>query len=113
MKMQLKKLTLTGFAEILGRFLGSPVTDLTEIQGNYDFALEVSLEDITRGSGLMIMKGAPAGGDAGNPAGNSDAAEPGGAIFRTVQNYGLKLDKRKAPMDLLVIDHVEKVPTAN
>jgi uncharacterized protein (TIGR03435 family) len=113
MKMQLRKLTLTGFAEILGRFLGSPVVDLTEIQGTYDFALEMSLEDITRGSGLMIMKGAAAGGDAGNPAGNSEAADPGGAIFRTVQNYGLKLDKRKAPMDLLVIDHLEKVPTEN
>ncbi len=114
MKMQLRNQTLTGFAEVLTRFLGSPVTDLTEIQGKYDFELEMTMEDMSRGSGMMIMKGpaAAAGGDAANPAGDVNA-DSGGGLFRSVQNYGLKLDKRKAPMDLLVVDRVEKVPTEN
>ena len=113
MKMQLKKQTLTNFAETLARFLGSPVVDLTEIQGNYDFTLELALADLTRGTGMVMRTGSPAAGvDPANPAGNIDA-DGGSTIFKTVQDYGLKLDKRKSPMDLLVIDHIEKVPTEN
>jgi uncharacterized protein (TIGR03435 family) len=29
------------------------------------------------------------------------------------QQLGLKLESRKMPVDLLVIDHVEKLPTQN
>lgn len=112
MKMQLKKQTVTGFAGTLARFLGSPVVDLTEIQGTYDFNLELTLEDLRRGTGIPIMARLGAGGDAANPAGDVDA-DSGSGIFKTVQDYGLKLDKRKVPMDLLVIDHIEKVPTEN
>jgi uncharacterized protein (TIGR03435 family) len=112
MKMQLKKQTVTNFAETLARFLASPVVDLTEIQGTYDFALELTREDLSRMSGISLMARPGAGGDTANPAGDSDA-DPGSGIFKTVQNYGLKLDKRKAPMDLLVVDHIEKVPTEN
>jgi uncharacterized protein (TIGR03435 family) len=111
MKMQVKKQTVTNFAETLSRFLGSPVDDLTEIQGTYDFTLELTREDLTRGTGITLMA-RPGAGDPGNPAGDSDT-DSGSGIFKTVQDYGLKLDKRKAPMDLLVIDHVEKIPTEN
>jgi uncharacterized protein (TIGR03435 family) len=30
-----------------------------------------------------------------------------------VQQLGLKLEARKMPLDLLVIDHLEKLPTEN
>lgn len=115
-KMQLKKQTVTNFAESLARFLGSPVVDLTEIQGTYDFNLELTREDLSRGTGITIMARPGAGGDAGNPAGNpagDSDTDAGSGIFKTVQDYGLKLDKRKAPLDLLVIDHIERVPTEN
>jgi uncharacterized protein (TIGR03435 family) len=116
MKMQSKKQTVTAFADMLARFLGSPVVDLTEIQGKYDFTLEISREDMGRGSGIMIMKGgghegAGSGPDAANPAGAPD--DSGSTIFKSVQDYGLKLDKRKTPLDFLVIDHIEKLPTEN
>jgi uncharacterized protein (TIGR03435 family) len=42
------------------------------------------------------------------------AAEPGSSVvFTAIQPYGLKLDPRKAPIEMLVIDHVEKTPTDN
>jgi uncharacterized protein (TIGR03435 family) len=52
------------------------------------------------------------GGESRTP---SDAASDpsGGSIFTTVQKLGLKLDPRKAPIDLIVIDHIEKMPTEN
>jgi uncharacterized protein (TIGR03435 family) len=46
------------------------------------------------------------GDAAADPAGNS-------AIFAAVEQLGLKLESRKAPMDLLLIDHAEKSPTEN
>ncbi len=40
--------------------------------------------------------------------------ERGASVFTAVQEQlGLKLDSRKGPMDVLVIDHAEKVPTSN
>ncbi|HLK65704.1 MAG TPA: TIGR03435 family protein [Bryobacteraceae bacterium] len=111
MKMQMKGQTMSGFADMLARYLASPVVDLTEIEGKYDFTLEMSMEDMTRGSGLIISKPGGAGDAGGAPA--DDASEPGGAILRSVQNYGLKLDKKKTPMDLVVVDHIEKSPTEN
>ena len=56
MHMQLRKQTLDQFAESLARFLGSPVTNLTEIPGEYNFNLEVSPSDMQRGSGMSLPK---------------------------------------------------------
>ena len=40
-------------------------------------------------------------------------AERAGSIYDAVQRYGLKLEARKAPMEVLVVDHIEKAPTEN
>ena len=45
---------------------------------------------------------------------NGGAAEPGNSsVFAAIQQYGLKLEPRRAPIDMLVIDHLEKTPTEN
>jgi uncharacterized protein (TIGR03435 family) len=45
----------------------------------------------------------------------SDAASDpaGGSLFAAMQGLGLKLDARKAPVDMIVVDQAEKMPTAN
>ena len=40
-------------------------------------------------------------------------AERAGSIYDSVQRYGLKLEPRKAPMEVLIVDHIEKEPTEN
>jgi uncharacterized protein (TIGR03435 family) len=35
------------------------------------------------------------------------------ALFTAIQELGLKLDQKKGPIDVLVIDHMEKNPTEN
>ena len=35
------------------------------------------------------------------------------AMFAYVQQLGLRLEPSKAPLELLVVDHAEKVPTEN
>jgi uncharacterized protein (TIGR03435 family) len=46
----------------------------------------------------------------GLPAGAvSDPSD--GSLFNSVQKLGLRLERRKLPYDVLVIDHVDKTPT--
>ena len=54
------------------------------------------------------------GGDAGGPR-EAVASDPSGSgsIMASIQSLGLKLEPRKLPLDLLVVDHIEKTPTAN
>ena len=102
-------------------FVAKLKPNLTEIEGEYNFNLEISPEDMQRGSGIALKSMAmmhtvgdgPSGGpDTANPAANVDT-DGSGAIFKSVQDYGLKLDKRKAPIDIVVVDKIEKLPTEN
>jgi uncharacterized protein (TIGR03435 family) len=76
-----------------------PVVDLTEIQGSYDFQLEWSI---------------PANRGEGGKGDVASASDSGGAtIFDAMSQIGLKLEQRKRPVSVIVIDHAERVPTAN
>jgi uncharacterized protein (TIGR03435 family) len=75
----------------------------------------MTMDDIRKAAqsaGMTIPAGAALpGSDAKSP---DDASDPGGgSIFRSVQEMGLKLDPRKAPLELIVVDHIEKTPTEN
>jgi uncharacterized protein (TIGR03435 family) len=114
MHMENSKMSMAQFAEVLSRFLDHPVVDMTEIKGNYQVALDLSMEDMmnaARSAGVQVP-GPGAGGQPGK--GPAEAADPAGSsLFNNVQQLGLKLEPRKAPVDLIVIDHLEKLPTEN
>jgi uncharacterized protein (TIGR03435 family) len=89
---------------MLERDTGRPVVDKTGLTGKYDFKLDYSIEDL--GGQRWVALAARVGADAPNDSGPS--------LFAAVQRQlGLKLEDRKAPYDVIVIDHVEKVPTGN
>jgi uncharacterized protein (TIGR03435 family) len=103
--------TLAVLAEMISRFSERPVVDMTGIEGQYDFDL-VFTPERTRGmAGGMRGPMPPAGGGEPRPA--EPPAERAGLIYDSVQRYGLKLEPRKAPMEILVVDHIEKTPTEN
>jgi uncharacterized protein (TIGR03435 family) len=124
--LESKAVTLSRFAESISRFLDRPVVDQTGIEGSYDFAIDISPEEMSgmmaQMKGAMMMAGGPApmgggGAVAGGPAhagpdGPPNAPE-GGSIFQSIQSYGLKLEPKKAPMDMIAIDSAEKTPTEN
>jgi len=112
--MELDKMTMAKLAEMLGRFVDRPVVDRTELKGDYQVPLDISTEDlksVARKFGAAVPGTAPASGDVGLP---SDAvSDPTGSVFTSVMQLGLKLEARKTPLDLIVIDHIEKMPTEN
>jgi uncharacterized protein (TIGR03435 family) len=85
------------FTFYLSQMLNRTVIDETGLMGMFDFHLEFAPDDVT--------PGIAASGDASDPLGP--------AIFAALQaQLGLKLEAGKGPVELLVIEHVEK-PTGN
>jgi uncharacterized protein (TIGR03435 family) len=94
--------TMEMLAKVLGMVLGNSVLDRTGLDGRYKFILEWAEE-------------AGAGKDIGvAPLPNSSLPEPAGqSIYSAIQQQmGLKLETQKAPVDVIVIDRVEK-PSEN
>ena len=110
-RMQANGVTLARFTDMLSSMLDRPVLDMTELKGNYDIALDVSMEDLAGMKRLPVGPGGP-GGPGGDHGPAPDAA-PAASIFTAVQTLGLKLDPRKAPVEFLIVDRGEKVPTEN
>jgi uncharacterized protein (TIGR03435 family) len=107
--------TMKTFAEMLSvGVVDRPVVDMTKLTGIYDLAVDISAEDamnVVRASVNFLPGRGGAGGDARPGDGAPDPA--GSSIYTSIQNLGLKLDPRKLPLGMLVIDHMEKTPTTN
>lgn len=96
-----QRMTMRDLADALpniapGYIRGVPVIDQTDLKGSYQFKLDWT------------------------PAGrlNSPTATEDGASIRSLfdaldSELGLKLESRKVPLPVVVIDHVERVPTEN
>jgi uncharacterized protein (TIGR03435 family) len=83
-----RAVTMAFFAATLSRYIGTPVFDKTGLSGAFDFSMEYARDD------------------------RDSADKP--SIFTAVQEQlGLKLEKAKGPVEILVIDHAEKAPTEN
>lgn len=86
-------------AEVLGRIVGRVVVDQTGLTGNYTIEVHFARYD---GSATVA--------DSGSSAGTGD---PEPSVFTALkEQLGLELKAGKAPVDVLVIDHVE-APTEN
>ena len=119
MHMDASQVTMSGFADMLTQFSqmtgggGRTVVDMTGLKGNYDVALDFSMADLiamARAQGVNV----PAGAGGGAADANAASAPGGGAsLTNAVQALGLKLEQRKAPVEQLIIDHIEKTPTEN
>jgi uncharacterized protein (TIGR03435 family) len=78
---------------------GKRVADKTGLTGKYDYKMELAL------AGGFRRPGGP-------PLTSDDIAGPD--IFSALDKYlGLKLQKAQIPLDVLVIDQLEKLPSEN
>jgi uncharacterized protein (TIGR03435 family) len=94
-RLQATKIPLKKLGDLLSQSLGQPVIDATGLTGVFDIDLQWSQDT----------------------ANTNDAAADGGngpSIFTAIQEQlGLKLEPRKGPVEVLVIDQAEKAPTEN
>lgn len=120
-----RNVTITQFAALLrglaDDYLAYEVPDATGLTGTWDFTMTYSprylLQVQSQGSTLGAADGSRAGSALKGTANDVPvASEPAGAVslFEAIQKQlGLKLEKRKRTMPVLVIDHVDEHPTDN
>jgi uncharacterized protein (TIGR03435 family) len=85
------KTDLSKLADFLSNQLGRPVFDQTGVTGDFDFVLYYTPEN-----------------------GTPDDTNPYPGIFNALrEQLGLRLNATKGPVELLVIDRAEKVPSEN
>jgi uncharacterized protein (TIGR03435 family) len=85
--------SMQDLAALLSKQLSRPVTDATGLKGRYEFTLSWM---------------------AGVPAQDGPTADMGPDLLAAVQQQlGLKLEASKGPVEVLVIDHLEKDPIEN
>lgn len=108
-KFQAGKLTMPRLADALSMFADRPVVDMTGLKGGYDFELDLSPEDYR----AMLIRSAINNGVVLPPQAMRALEVSGDSLFSSVQLLGLKLEPRKAPLEVLVVDSAQKTPTAN
>lgn len=92
-RLERLRTTIDGFASQLQSVLRQPVVDETHLEGRFNVLLTYAPD---RGADV--------------PPRNDEAP----SIFTAVeQQLGLKLEPRKVPVNVFVIDHCEKMPTEN
>ena len=124
-RLMAQRQTMKDLCDRLSMMLDKPVTDATGLTAKYDFTLTYLPEGMNSGMGVMMMgppPPPPPGGSGGGAASGGGGAGPDKApevetppdLFSAIQaQLGLKLDAKKGPVEMLVIEHVEKGPTAN
>ncbi len=81
-------MSLDALASMLAGPVGKPVLNKTGLDGNYDIKLTYARD------------------------GDTSSSRP--SLFTAIQEQlGLKLESQKVPLEMLVIDHCERVPTEN
>jgi uncharacterized protein (TIGR03435 family) len=90
--------SLGTWVALLSRFTAKPVLDLTGLDGLYNFNMKLAPE-VDNGMGL-----APSAPRADDSAPN---------LADALKQFGLRVESRKMPVQILVVTHMDKVPTEN
>ncbi len=94
--LKAKNITMRQFADALTGTLGTMVVDHTAVEGRYDVSFQWTPDPATQS--LLTKPGLPA------PPPPSDV-NAGPSIFTALQEkFGLKLEARKLPVEVIVID---------
>jgi uncharacterized protein (TIGR03435 family) len=108
-KMTCLKCSMAQLSDTLGNQLDRPVVDMTGLEGNYEFTLVFLPEFRNMPAPMMAGRGPAPGG----PESTTTTDDAPALLAAVPDQLGLKLDQKKAPIDLVVIDHLEKTPTEN
>jgi uncharacterized protein (TIGR03435 family) len=104
--------TISKLIDALGLQVDRPIVDMTGLTGKYDITLEFAPDQATLQAKMAAMGVPPPPPGGVSPTMPDDG--PMASLFTALpEQLGLRLEARKGPVELLVIDSVEKTPTDN
>jgi uncharacterized protein (TIGR03435 family) len=117
------KMTIAQLANTLTGQVGRPIFDATGLKGTYDIeltylgdendAMGSQMRSLAAAAGAAAGAGAATGGDSPGPR-QQEVNTPTATLTQAFQqSLGLKLEAKKMPVDLIVVDSANKVPTEN
>jgi uncharacterized protein (TIGR03435 family) len=107
-RWQLPHSGVAGLVSWLSGRLGKPVSDATGLTGKYDFSLYWSPD-----AGMRSSAASAAASDGAVAAAPPDSDAGPTLLMALQQQMGLKVEAKKVRVDVIVVDHAEKVPTEN
>jgi uncharacterized protein (TIGR03435 family) len=99
------QLTVSELARYLSNMLNRRVIDASGLQARYDISLPFDPTRGMSGSRVVIVPDGP------EPP--SDSGDAIAKLFQALKAFGLKLDPKKSPTEVIVIDSANRVPTEN
>ena len=110
MQWEYSKLTMPALAALLAPHLDRPVVDMTNLRDSYHLVFQNQRRQ--DGGASDTKKGGPPeeSSDAGNARQDDTFGE---GLIRAIERGGLKLEARRAPVETIMVDHLEKAPTGN
>ncbi len=101
MQIDAARISMTDFAWLLVMATGRPVIDGTKLTGVYKFGIELPVEAFASVSATVAAQ-------------TGRTLDPSGvSAVKAVEALGLRLEPRRIPMDTIVIDAIERVPSDN
>ena len=98
-----KNATIESLSNLIAKMLDRPLVNESGLTGAYDFLLDYAPDaGLPPGLSKADAEAAMAKGEAGGPS-----------LFGAFQQLGLKLEPRKAPVQMLIVESARKVPTEN
>jgi uncharacterized protein (TIGR03435 family) len=108
-KLWARRESMEDLADRLSAQLSRPVVDRTRLKETYDFALTWTVEN----GGMGIPRTGPPP-DVIDMHSTPILSDPGLSIFAALPaQLGLKLEARRGPLEMLIVDKADKVPAGN
>jgi uncharacterized protein (TIGR03435 family) len=98
------RMTMEELATLLTMNVDRPVVDKTGLDGVYQFKVEL-------GPNASAIRGLQSLGITTTVQGTPLSDPTGVSTFKNLEALGLKLEDRRAPIDVIVVDRIERVPT--
>jgi uncharacterized protein (TIGR03435 family) len=100
LSVSVQRAPVSQLIDLMSNVLRAPVVDMTGLTGRYDLTLNVAKYAADMAAQGKSMDSAP--------------ADPQALISMILQEeLGLKLEARKMPLELVIVDHAEKSPIEN
>jgi uncharacterized protein (TIGR03435 family) len=109
-RFEVKRLSMRYVAISLERYATDPVVDMTGLTGVYDFVLDLTPGDY---QAMLIRSAVSAGVSLPQEALQWAEGNTADSLAASLERLGLKLERRKSPVETLIVDKASKTPSAN